>query len=149
MDGKRVRGGSVFTTVARNTGDLVTYYKGRILRRSQMRRTSRAQRFYFSLDDAYTLDGGTGGERPRAAHVAAFVNSPVNCIAEDGSPLVANLRWRVDPTQGLGHRAASLEATRDIVAGEELLLDYGADYDLTNLSPESSEDEVLAELLQA
>lgn len=141
-DGQSVRGASVFTDVPREAGELVACYKGTILRKQDILPSSRAQRFYMFLDDAYIMDGGTGGPRPSAAHITSYINSPAGCVSQHGTPLQANLRIQVDPRKGLGQHACRLIAARDILAGQELLLHYGDEYNLMSLSPESSDDEV-------
>eukprot|EP00928_Gymnodinium_smaydae_P088302 TRINITY_DN7240_c0_g3_i1.p3 TRINITY_DN7240_c0_g3~~TRINITY_DN7240_c0_g3_i1.p3 ORF type:complete len:116 (-),score=26.90 TRINITY_DN7240_c0_g3_i1:440-787(-) len=84
---------------------------------------------------------GTGGPRPRAAHVTAYMNSHSGCLAKDGSPAQPNLRARVDPSKGLGSRAIAFVASRDLSAGEELFFDYGEEHDMTAVSSESSSDD--------
>eukprot|EP00931_Biecheleriopsis_adriatica_P102479 TRINITY_DN77444_c0_g1_i1.p1 TRINITY_DN77444_c0_g1~~TRINITY_DN77444_c0_g1_i1.p1 ORF type:complete len:419 (-),score=85.26 TRINITY_DN77444_c0_g1_i1:25-1281(-) len=149
-DGRPVKGFSVFTTRARREGDVVTHYRGSLLRRADMRRTPRAQRFYFALDDEWAMDGGTGGSKPRAAHVAAYLNSPAGCIDPGtGQAMQPNLKPKIDPSKGLGQRSLKLVALRDIEDGEELLFDYGDCHNLEEVSSDSSEDEIWKLLEQA
>lgn len=140
-DGRIVKGQSVFTTRVRLAGEVVAYYRGRILPRGKMLHQRRARRFYFYLDDNHTIDGGTGGAKPHAAHVTSYINSPTGCVAKDGLPLQANLKPIVDPSLGLGRKSLRFRVERDIAAGEELFYSYGDEHDLSNLSPESSSDD--------
>ncbi|CAE7255500.1 CRY2 [Symbiodinium natans] len=141
-DGKRVKGHSVFTLPPRREGDLVVCYRGKVTERRCLRRGSRAQRFHFAMDAEWAIDGGTGGGRPFAAHVAGYLNSPAGCVDEAGTALKPNLRVRIDPSQGRGPRAVQLLAARDIEAGEELCFDYGDSHQLDDLSDSDDEDPV-------
>mmetsp|Transcript_73296 Transcript_73296/g.237378 ORF Transcript_73296/g.237378 Transcript_73296/m.237378 type:complete len:125 (+) Transcript_73296:1941-2315(+) len=71
------------------------------------------------------MDGGTGAERPHAAHVSAYLNSPAGCVDAAGAPLEPNLDASIDPSMGLGQRVIKLVARRDIDVGEELFFAYG------------------------
>merc|ERR1712228_221484 len=146
-DGRAIKGNALFTTRSRQKGDVVAYYSGKVVPRERTYLESRARRFYIYLDDGYTMDGGTGGLKPRAGTITAYINSPAGCVADDGKPMEPNLAPYVDHTMGLGPRTVRMVALRDIASGEELFYDYGDRHDMSTLSPESgSEDEVYREV---
>eukprot|EP00929_Paragymnodinium_shiwhaense_P093736 TRINITY_DN53989_c0_g1_i1.p1 TRINITY_DN53989_c0_g1~~TRINITY_DN53989_c0_g1_i1.p1 ORF type:complete len:388 (-),score=62.47 TRINITY_DN53989_c0_g1_i1:14-1177(-) len=142
-DGRAIKGQSVFAARTFKAGDFVVWYKGRILQAEEKLRKPRARRFYFMLDSACTIDGGTGGLKPQAAHIAAYLNCHSGCVGDDENDLEPTLTPVVDPTKGLGNHTIRMEALRDIAAGEELFFDYGDRHKLDSVSSESSgEDEV-------
>ena len=64
----------------------------------------------------------------RNAGVARWVNDPRGAEGLDGRPLRANCKFVVHTVKGTSRRIGAVRTLRPILKGEELLVQYGADY---------------------
>lgn len=111
-----IHGNGVFATRDLPAGTEIIDYRGRLLTHRQADRlyegtVDSGHTFLFTLNDKYVIDGNVGG------NVAKWINHSCdpNCRA-----------WSIDAENG-DPRAdrVSIEAVRDIRAGDELTYDYG------------------------